>query len=84
MTKSLAVPVAFCALWTSLLVWAQNPKDWRKSDGPARVYNTAKKKLMEGKQIVGVHCLVARPEHLLRRSGCGFRLHLDRNAAQPA
>src|ERR1700736_666419 len=33
---------------------AQAQKDWRKADGPVKIYNTAKKKLMEGKQIVGV------------------------------
>ena len=27
--------------------------DWRKTDGPVRMYNTAKQKLAAGKQIVG-------------------------------
>jgi 2-keto-3-deoxy-L-rhamnonate aldolase RhmA len=33
---------------------AQAQKDWRIADGPVRIYNTAKKKLKEGKPIVGV------------------------------
>ena len=40
----------FCGAIFVMLASAQ--QDWRKATGPVRVYNTAKKKLMEGKQIV--------------------------------
>jgi 2-keto-3-deoxy-L-rhamnonate aldolase RhmA len=32
---------------------AQAQQDWRQAAGPVKIYNTAKQKLMDGKQIVG-------------------------------
>src|SRR5579862_5762695 len=42
------------ALSLTLPFAAQAQKDWRDPDGPVKIYNTAKQKLMDGKQIVGV------------------------------
>ena len=46
--------VACATLCLGITGLAQAQKDWRKADGPVRMYNTAKKKLMEGKPIVGI------------------------------
>src|SRR6266571_885355 len=46
--------VACVTLCLGITGLAHAQKDWRKADGPVRMYNTAKKKLMEGKPIVGI------------------------------
>jgi 4-hydroxy-2-oxoheptanedioate aldolase len=55
MTVRRVVLAASCAalqyLLTIQVCMAQT--DWRKADGPVRMYNTAKQKLAAGKQIVG-------------------------------
>ena len=50
----------------------------------AKIYNTAKQKLLEGKPLIGATVSLARSQHLLRHGQRGLRFHLDRNAAQPA
>src|SRR5579864_4745819 len=47
-------------------------KDWRQPDGPVRIYNTAKKKLMEGKQIVGVTISSPDPNIYCAAANSGF------------
>jgi len=51
---------------------AQAQQDWRKPDGPVRMYNTAKKKLMEGKQIVGVTISSPDPNIYCAAANSGF------------
>src|ERR1043166_3167064 len=47
--------VVASTVFSLIICWsAQAQDDWRKPNGPVKIYNTAKKKLMEGKQIVGV------------------------------
>jgi 2-keto-3-deoxy-L-rhamnonate aldolase RhmA len=47
-------------------------QDWRKAAGPVRIYNTAKKKLMEGKQIVGVTIFSPDPNIYCAAANAGF------------
>ena len=47
-------------------------KDWRKANGPVRMYNTAKKKLMDGKQIVGVTISSPDPNIYCAAANSGF------------
>src|SRR5262249_57147560 len=47
-------------------------EDWRKPNGPVRIYNTAKKKLMEGKQIVGVTISSPDPNIYCAAANSGF------------
>ena len=51
---------------------AQAQKDWRKADGPVKIYNTAKKKLMDGKQIVGVTISSPDPNIYCAAANSGF------------
>lgn len=44
---------------------------------PSRLYNTAKQKLLEGKQIFGVTVSSPDPNILLRRRQLRLRLYLD-------
>jgi len=54
----------------------------QEQKAPARLYNTAKEKLMEGKQIVGA--TVFSPDRILLRHGeRRLRFPVDRDAAQP-
>jgi 2-keto-3-deoxy-L-rhamnonate aldolase RhmA len=41
-------------VWIGAWAARAQQQDWRMAKGPVRMYNTAKKKLMEGKPIVGV------------------------------
>src|SRR5438128_9744635 len=55
------------------LSWAARAQeDWRKAKGPVRMYNTAKKKLMEGKQIVGVTISSPDPNIYCAAANSGF------------
>jgi len=55
------------------LTWvARAQQDWRKPNGPVRMYNTAKKKLMEGKQIVGVTIASPDPNIYCAAANSGF------------
>ncbi len=51
---------------------------------PVKTYNKAKQKLAEGHQIVGVTVFSPDPNIYCAAANAGLRLHLDRNAAQPA
>ena len=51
---------------------AQAQQDWRKASGPVRVYNTAKEKLREGKQIVGVTISSPDPNIYCAAANAGF------------
>lgn len=60
MTRPLTTCLAVCALLGSIALFAQQgatppppEKDWRRTPGKTKIYNTAKQKLMDGKQIVG-------------------------------
>jgi 2-keto-3-deoxy-L-rhamnonate aldolase RhmA len=64
--KRIVLSVLACAT----LAHAQ--KDWRKADGPVKIYNTAKKKLMEGKQIVGVTISSPDPNIYCAAANAGF------------
>jgi 2-keto-3-deoxy-L-rhamnonate aldolase RhmA len=53
--KRVVLSTAVCAaLCATIPGKSQAQQDWRMPNGPARVYNTAKQKLREGKSIVGV------------------------------
>src|SRR4051812_28602108 len=51
---------------------AQTKKDWRMPDGPVKMYNTALKKLREGKQIVGVTISSPDPNIYCAAANAGF------------
>jgi 2-keto-3-deoxy-L-rhamnonate aldolase RhmA len=51
---------------------AQNAPDWRTSAGPARMYNTAKQKLREGKMLVGGTIQSPDPNIYCAMAGAGF------------
>src|SRR6266516_1692643 len=51
---------------------AQEQKDWRKAAAPVKLYNTAKKKLMEGKQIVGITISSPDPNVYCAAANSGF------------
>jgi 2-keto-3-deoxy-L-rhamnonate aldolase RhmA len=51
---------------------AHAQKDWRKADGPVRMYNTAKKKLMDGKPIVGITISSPDPNIYCAAANSGF------------
>jgi 2-keto-3-deoxy-L-rhamnonate aldolase RhmA len=53
-------------------VLAQAQQDWRKPTGPVKIYNTAKKKLMDGKQIVGVTISSPDPNIYCAAANSGF------------
>lgn len=60
MNRVLTVFAALIALIGSIALFAQQgatppppDKDWRRTAGPVKIYNTAKQKLMDGKKIVG-------------------------------
>ncbi len=60
------------ALSLTLPFAAQAQKDWRDPDGPVKIYNTAKKKLMEGKQIIGVTISSPDPNIYCAAANSGF------------
>jgi hypothetical protein len=62
--------IVLCALVGAMLAPAQ--QDWRKATGPVKIYNTAKKKLMEGKQIVGVTISSPDPNIYCAAANSGF------------
>ncbi len=64
--------VACAALCLGITGLAQAQKDWRKADGPVRMYNTAKKKLMEGKPIVGITISSPDPNIYCAAANSGF------------
>src|SRR5437667_6857572 len=64
--------VACATLCLGITGLAQAQKDWRKADGPVRMYNTAKKKLMEGKQIVGITISSPDPNVYCAAANSGF------------
>lgn len=51
---------------------AQAQQDWRVNKAPPRMYNTAKKKLMEGKQIVGATVSSPDPNMYCAMANSGF------------
>jgi 2-keto-3-deoxy-L-rhamnonate aldolase RhmA len=64
---------AVCVMLGLTLTWvARAQQDWRKASGPVRMYNTAKKKLMEGKQIVGVTISSPDPNIYCAAANSGF------------
>ena len=64
--------VACATLSLGITGLAQAQKDWRKADGPVRMYNTAKKKLMEGKPIVGITISSPDPNIYCAAANSGF------------
>ena len=54
------------------VLFAQSQPDWRKATGPVRIYNTAKKKLTEGKQISGVTISSPDPNIYCAAANAGF------------
>ena len=80
--RRLSVFIGVCTVTLSISAWlataqqapvaANAPKDWRQSTGPVRMYNTAKKKLMEGKQIVGGTVSSPDPNIYCAMAGSGF------------
>lgn len=66
-----AIPAAAAAL-LSLSLTCPAQTDWRKTDGPVRMYNTAKQKLAAGKQIVGGTVLSPDPNIYCAMASAGF------------
>jgi len=64
--------VACATLCLGITGLAQAQKDWRKADGPVRMYNTAKKKLMDGKPIVGITISSPDPNIYCAAANSGF------------
>src|SRR2546427_10997351 len=64
--------LACTALCIGIAGLAQAQKDWRKADGPVRMYNTAKKKLMDGKMIVGITVSSPDPNIYCAAANSGF------------
>src|SRR3989475_13104447 len=64
--------VAYATLCLGITGLAQAQKDWRKADGPVRMYNTAKKKLMDGKPIVGITISSPDPNIYCAAANSGF------------
>ena len=64
--------VACATLCLGITGLAHAQKDWRKADGPVRMYNTAKKKLMEGKPIVGITISSPDPNIYCAAANSGF------------
>src|SRR6267378_6119823 len=64
--------VACATLCLGITGLAQAQTDWRKADGPVRMYNTAKKKLMEGKPIVGITISSPDPNIYCAAANSGF------------
>jgi 2-keto-3-deoxy-L-rhamnonate aldolase RhmA len=60
------------ALCVALATVGRAQQDWRKAAGPVRIYNTAKKKLMEGKPIVGVTIFSPDPNIYCAVANAGF------------
>src|SRR5579872_5936403 len=74
MTVNRAMPagVLSLALGLALVPTAQAQKDWRKPDGPVRMYNTALQKLRAGKKIVGVTISSPDPNIYCAAANSGF------------
>jgi 2-keto-3-deoxy-L-rhamnonate aldolase RhmA len=71
--KRTVVAAAVCVMLGVTLAWvARAQQDWRKATGPVRMYNAAKKKLMEGKQIVGVTISSPDPNIYCAAANSGF------------
>lgn len=75
----LFVVCAMLCVMTTRVAQAQQPpaaappqKDWRQATGPVRMYNTAKKKLMEGKQITGITISSPDPNIYCAAANAGF------------
>jgi len=64
--------VACATLCLGITGLAHAQKDWRKADGPVRMYNTAKKKLMDGKPIVGITISSPDPNIYCAAANSGF------------
>src|SRR6516164_7354692 len=60
------------ALCLAMASAAPAHQDWRKAAGPVRMYNTAKKKLQEGKKIVGVTISSPDPNIYCAAANSGF------------
>jgi 2-keto-3-deoxy-L-rhamnonate aldolase RhmA len=63
--------VSMCLLFLAGAAYAQQ-KDWRVADGPVRWYNTAKKKMLDGKQIIGVTISSPDPNIYCAAANSGF------------
>ena len=80
--RRMALSAAICATMSLLPASAAQaqqgqsaaapPKDWRQATGPVRIYNTAKKKLMEGKQITGITISSPDPNIYCAAANAGF------------
>ena len=73
MTLRRAIPSsAFCATLCLTITAASAQQDWRMPQGQVRMYNTAKKKLLEGKKIVGVTISSPDPNIYCAAANSGF------------
>ena len=64
--------MALCLALGTATPAQQAQQDWREPAGPVRIYNTAKKKLMEGKPIVGVTVFSPDPNIYCAAANAGF------------
>src|SRR3954451_6679140 len=71
--KRAVVCSGVCVMLGLTFTWAARAQDdWRKPKGPVRMYNTAKKKLQEGKQLVGVTISSPDPAIYCAAANSGF------------
>jgi 2-keto-3-deoxy-L-rhamnonate aldolase RhmA len=70
--RVVSTTLASTALCIGIAGLAHAQKDWRKADGPVRMYNTAKKKLMDGKMIVGITISSPDPNIYCAAANSGF------------
>ena len=69
-----------CMVWSWMVLGEAQVQPQK---APVRLFNTAKQKLSEGKQIVGA-TVFSPDSNLLRHGKCRIRLSVDRDAAQPS
>ena len=75
MMRRAALAAAILLLGTCLAAQAQQAP---------KIYNTAKQKLLDGKQVVGGTVYSPDPNMYCAMANAGLRFPLDRDAAQPA
>lgn len=70
--RRIGLAVAAGAMLCAITWVAQAQQDWRMPTGPVKMYNTAKKKLMDGKQIVGITISSPDPNIYCAAANSGF------------
>jgi hypothetical protein len=71
-------------MWRGVLIALALAAAVPAQDGPGKLYNTAKQKLMAGKPLTGATVYSPDPNMYCAGAEFGLRFHVDRDAAQPA